>query len=83
MLNLLFSRVYLSSPKSTGFGDSFAADHVSALSPLTSPELDSKSCVVSEATLTPVKKNALQAFEMLRGSPEVQVMILHSSHGMK
>ncbi|KAG6634528.1 hypothetical protein I3843_12G123700 [Carya illinoinensis] len=65
-------KVYLSSPKSTGFGD---ADHVSVLSTLTNPELDSKSCVVFEATPPPVPKNVLQAFKLLSGSPKAQTVV--------
>lgn len=68
-------KVYLSSPKSTGFSDTFAADHVSVLSPLTNPESDTKSCVFFEATPAPVPKNVLQAFKLLSESPKAQTVV--------
>lgn len=67
-LNMLYFRVYLSPPNSTGFDDPFAADHVSGLS---NPE----SCLLFEATQTTVTKPVHQAFKLLSGSTEVQVMI--------
>lgn len=76
ILNILFCRVYLSSPKSNGSGDMFAANHVPGLSLLSSPELETKSCVIFEDTPTaPVPNHVLQAFKLLNGSPEAQVMI--------
>jgi hypothetical protein len=74
ILNILYFRVYLSPPKSTGFGDPFAAADVSGLPLLSHPELETKSCVTLEATPTPPKP-VLQAFKLLSGSTEVQVMI--------
>lgn len=61
-------KVYLSPPNSTGFDDPFAADHVSGLS---NPE----SCLLFEATPTPVTKSVHQAFKLLSGSPEVQTVV--------
>ncbi|KAF5461042.1 hypothetical protein F2P56_020869 [Juglans regia] len=69
----VLEKEYLSSPKSTGFGDTFAADHGSVLSPLTNPELDS--CVFFEATPTPVQKNVLQAFKFFSESPKAQTVV--------
>ena len=66
--NILYFRVYLSPPNSTGFDDPFAADNVSWLS---NPE----SRLIFEATPTPVTKLVYQAFKLFSGSIEVQVMI--------
>lgn len=76
ILNILFFSVYLSSPKSNGSGDIFSANHVPGLSLLSSPELETKSSVISEdAPTASVPKHALQAFKLLNGSPEAQVII--------
>jgi hypothetical protein len=63
-LNILYFRVYLSPPNSTGFDDPFAADHVSGVS---NPE----SRLIFEATPTPVTKPVHQAFKLLSGGTEV------------
>lgn len=69
-------KVYLSSPKSNGSGDIFSANHVPGLSLLSSPELETKSSVISEDTPTAsVPKHALQAFKLLNGSPEAQTVV--------
>lgn len=69
-------KVYLSSPKSNGSGDIFSANHVPGLSLLSSPELETKSCVISEDTPTALAPNhVLQAFKLLNGSPEAQTVV--------
>ncbi|KAM3744374.1 hypothetical protein ACB098_06G048900 [Castanea mollissima] len=69
-------KVYLSSPKSNGSGDIFAANHVPGLSLLSSPELETKSCVIFKDTPTaPVPNHVLQAFKLLNGSPEAQTVV--------
>ena len=64
-------RVYLSSPNSTGCGDSYMSDNESTLSVLS----ETKACVTSETTVASVPKNALQAFRLLHESSTVQVLI--------
>lgn len=69
-------KVYLSSPKSNGSGDIFSANRVPGLSLLSSPELETKSCVISEDTPTALAPNhVLQAFKLLNGSPQAQNVV--------
>ncbi|XP_021894677.1 uncharacterized protein LOC110812259, partial [Carica papaya] len=68
-------KVYLSSPKSTGFEDSFASEagHVPSLSLLSNAYcLESRP---SETKAVPVPKHAMQAFALLSESPEAQNVV--------
>ncbi|GFZ07470.1 uncharacterized conserved protein [Actinidia rufa] len=64
-------KVYLSSPNSTGCGDSYMSDNESTLSLLS----ETKACVTSETTVASVPKNALQAFRLLHESSTAQNVV--------
>ncbi len=70
LLKILFFRVYLSSPESTGSVDPFAANP--SLSLVSGPALEP---VISDATPTPVPRRVFHEFSLLSRSPEAQVMI--------
>ncbi|KAB2605826.1 hypothetical protein D8674_005543 [Pyrus ussuriensis x Pyrus communis] len=66
-------KVYLSSPKSTDFGEVSAADNVAGLSLITHPEPEEMESLL--LTRTSVPKHALHAFEMLSRSSEAQNVV--------
>ncbi|XP_068338178.1 uncharacterized protein [Pyrus communis] len=66
-------KVYLSSPKSTDFGEVSAADNVAGLSLITNPEPEEMESLL--LTRTSVPKHALHAFEMLSRSSEAQNVV--------
>lgn len=72
----MFFRVYLSSPKSSGYAEQFTTGQVAGVSLFSNADSETNSCLIVKTDQSDsIPKHALQAFKFLSASPQAQVII--------